>query len=46
MSKPKKRTYIPDDYIGFLIIPVIGIIALISSMLLNPIIELLNFFKK
>jgi len=46
MSKPRKRIYIPDVYIGFLIIPVIGIIALVAGILLNPIMELINFFKK
>jgi hypothetical protein len=44
--KSKKRFYIPDAYIGFLILPVIGIIALIAGWLLGPITELIHFFKK
>jgi hypothetical protein len=46
MSKSRKRIYIPDIYVGFLILPVIVIIGLIAGVLLNPIMELLNFFKK
>ena len=46
MSKPRKRIYIPDVYIGFLILPIIAIIAMIAGVLLNPIMELINFFKK
>ncbi len=43
--KHKKRFYIPDVYIGFLILPVIGIIALIAGLLLGPMTALINFFK-
>jgi len=46
MQKPRKRIYIPDVYIGLLILPIIGIVALISDLLLPWIMALINFFKK
>ena len=44
--KSKKRFNIPDVYIGFLILPVIGIIALIAGLLLGPLTELIRSFEK
>ena len=46
MQKQKKRIYIPDVYVGFLILPVIGIIALIAGLLLTWITALLEYLKK
>jgi hypothetical protein len=47
MQKQKKRIfYILDAYLGVLILPVIGIIALISELLLPWITAVIDYFKK
>jgi hypothetical protein len=46
MQKPKKRIYIPDIYMGLLILPVIGIIAMLTEFLLPWITALIDYFKK
>ncbi len=35
-----------DSYIGLLILPVIAIIAVLSNILLKPMVELIKFFEK
>jgi hypothetical protein len=44
--KSKKRFQIPEVYIGFLILPIIGIIALIAGLLLGPMTWLIRYFEK
>jgi len=46
MQKPRKKIYIPDIYIGLLALPIIAIIAIISSMLVPWILDLINFFHR
>ena len=46
MRNQRKKFYIPDVYIGLLILPVIGIIALITGLLLPWIMAVINYLKK
>jgi hypothetical protein len=42
--KSRKRIYIPDVYIGLLVLPVIGIIALITGWALPLVMTIVKFF--
>jgi len=42
--KSKKRIYIPDSYVGFLALPVIGLIAIITDWALPWVTAIINFF--
>jgi len=46
MQKPRKRLYIPDVYFGLLVLPIIGVIAIISNLLLPWILDLIRFFHR
>jgi len=45
MQKPKKRIYIPDVHVGFLVLPVIAIIAILSNFFIPWVTALIDFLK-
>jgi len=46
MTKPRRKIYIPDVYVGVLILPVIAVIALVGDFLLPWIVAFIHWFEK